>query len=143
MDDPYNLNRFLHAQESSYARALAEIKGGRKQSHWMWYIFPQIDGLGVSPTARQFAIKGIEEARAYLAHPVLGPRLLECAAAVVALETEPIEEIFGYPDYLKLRSSATLFGAALPPGSVFDRLIEKYYDGKPDEKTLQLARRTT
>ena len=104
----------------------------------MWYIFPQLDGLASSPTSKHFSIKGVEEARAYLHHPVLGPRLLECAEAVVAIEGRSAAEIFGSPDDLKLRSSATLFAALLPPGSIFDRLIAKYYTGARDDKTLHL-----
>ncbi len=136
--DPFHLIRFVVAQEHSYQRALSEIAGGRKRTHWMWYIFPQLEGLASSPTARLFAIQGVDEAKAYLAHPVLGPRLLECAEAVVAIEGRTAAEIFGYPDDLKLRSSATLFAAVLPPGSVFERLLAQYYDGGRDEKTLQL-----
>ena len=108
-DDPYNLSRFLQAQEDDYKEALSEIRNGRKRSHWMWYIFPQIDGLAFSSTSKHYAIKSIEEAKAYLAHPVLGPRLLECAQAVVDVEGRSAAEIFGSPDDLKLRSCATLF----------------------------------
>lgn len=138
MDDPHNLNRFVEAQEDDYERALAEITSGRKRTHWMWYIFPQIDGLGFSPLTRHFSIKSVEEAKAYLAHPVLGPRLMECAEAVVAVESRSAAEIFGSPDDLKLKSCATLFASVLPPGSVFDRLLAKYYMGARDAKTLQL-----
>jgi uncharacterized protein (DUF1810 family) len=140
-DDPFNLDRFLQAQESDYAIALSEIKAGRKRSHWMWYIFPQIDGLAFSSTSRHYSIKSLEEARAYLAHPVLGPRLQECAAAVVALENRSMQEVFGYPDVLKLRSCATLFAAASPPGSIFDRLLWMHYQGQSDEKTRLLLER--
>jgi uncharacterized protein (DUF1810 family) len=136
--DPYDLGRFQQAQEDDYEQALSEITNGRKRSHWMWYIFPQIDGLGSSSTARHYAIKSLDEARAYLAHPVLGPRLLECAEAVVRVEGRSAREIFGSPDDLKLRSSATLFACVSPPGSVFDRLLEKYYQGRRDDRTLQL-----
>ena len=104
----------------------------------MWFGFPQIDGLAFSSTSKLYSIKGVEEARAYLDHPVLGPRLLECAEAVVRLEGRSAREIFGSPDDLKLRSCATLFACVLPPGSVFDRLLGKYYGGRPDGKTLQL-----
>jgi uncharacterized protein (DUF1810 family) len=136
--DPYDLGRFLQAQEDDYEQALSEIKAGRKRTHWMWYIFPQIDGLGVSSTSRRYAIKGLDEARAYLDHPILGPRLLECAEAVVRLEGKTAREIFGSPDDLKLRSCATLFACASPPGSVFERLLTKYYQGRRDDKTLDL-----
>jgi uncharacterized protein (DUF1810 family) len=138
MSDPYDLSRFVQAQESVYKTALSEIASGRKRTHWMWYIFPQLDGLASSPTSKRYAIKGTQEARAYLEHPILGPRLLECATAVVAVEGRSVAEIFGSPDHLKLRSSATLFAVLLAPGSVFDRVIAKYYDGVRDPRTLQL-----
>ena len=137
-DDPYNLSRFLQAQEAEYEQAPAEIKSGHKRTHWMWYIFPQIDGLALSSTSRRYAIKSLDEARAYLDHPILGPRLRECAEAVVRLEGKSAREIFGSPDDLKLRSCATLFACVSPPGSVFDRLLGKYYGGARDDKTLRL-----
>jgi len=137
-DDPYDLNRFVRAQEGDYEQARSEIQRGEKRTHWMWYIFPQIDGLGFSSTAKHYAIKSIEEARAYLDHPVLGPRLLECAEATIAVEGRSATEIFGSPDDLKLRSCATLFACVSPPGSVFDRLLAKYYPEGRDEKTLRL-----
>jgi uncharacterized protein (DUF1810 family) len=132
------LSRFVHAREDDYEQAISEIRSGRKRTHWMWYIFPQIDGLAFSSTSRHYAIKSIEEAKAYLQHPILGPRLLECAEAVLHIEGRSAAEIFGSPDDLKLRSCATLFACVLPPGSVFDRLLEKYYQGERDEKTLHL-----
>jgi uncharacterized protein (DUF1810 family) len=137
-EDPYDLKRFLLAQEADYDRALSEIRGGRKRSHWMWYIFPQFDGLGFSSASRRYSIKSLPEARAYLEHPVLGTRLLECAETVVSLESRSATDIFGSPDDLKLRSCGTLFATVSPPGSVFDRLLGKYYQGKPDAKTLRL-----
>jgi uncharacterized protein (DUF1810 family) len=137
-DDPYDLRRFVRAQEADYQRAFLEIKGGRKRSHWMWYIFPQFDGLALSSTSKRYAIKSLAEAAAYLDHPVLGPRLLECAEAVVGVAGRSAAEIFGSPDDLKLRSCATLFACILPPGSVFDRLLAKYYRGERDGKTIQL-----
>jgi uncharacterized protein (DUF1810 family) len=136
--DPYDLGRFLQAQEDDYEQALAEIASGRKRTHWMWYIFPQIDGLAFSSTSRRYAIKSLDEARAYLEHPILGPRLLECAEAVVGLEGLSAREIFGSPDDLKLRSCATLFACASPSGSVFDRILTKYYQAQRDDKTLQV-----
>jgi uncharacterized protein (DUF1810 family) len=139
-DDPFNLNRFLEAQDDDYATALAEIKAGAKRSHWMWYIFPQLDGLGYSSTARFYAIKNLDEVRAFLDHPVLGPRLRECAQAVLDVQGKSAAAIFGSPDDLKLRSSATLFAIVSPPGSVFERILEKYFGGKPDEKTVMLLR---
>ena len=137
-NDPYQLGRFVQAQQDDYQQALAEISAGRKRTHWMWYIFPQIDGLAFSSTSKLYSIKSIEEAKAYLDHPILGPRLLECAEAALRVEGRSAAEIFGSPDDLKLRSCATLFACAAPPGSVFDRLLEKYYDGERDPRTLQL-----
>jgi uncharacterized protein (DUF1810 family) len=138
MHDIYDLNRFVAAQTDDYERALSEIISGRKRSHWMWCIFPQLDGLAFSPTAKRYAIKSVEEARAYLAHPILGPRLLNCAEAVVGVEGRSATEIFGSPDDLKLKSCATLFSSVAPTGSVFDRLLEKYYRGARDGRTLEL-----
>ncbi len=137
-DDPYDLNRFVRAQQGDYGRALAEVQAGRKRTHWMWYIFPQLDGLAFSSTSKYYAIKGLEEARAYLGHPVLGPRLLECAEAALRVEGRSATEVFGSPDDLKLRSCATLFACVSPPGSVFDRLLDRYYGGERDRKTLRL-----
>lgn len=136
--NPHDLNRFLEAQEGDHERALAEVRAGRKRTHWMWYVFPQLDGLGSSDMARRYAIKSRAEAEAYLNHPVLGPRLVECAEAALAVEGRSALEVFGSPDDLKLRSCATLFAAVSPPGSVFERLLEKYYGGRRDEKTLRL-----
>lgn len=136
--DPFRLDRFLQAQEGIYDVALAEIRNGRKQSHWMWFIFPQIDGLAFSPTSKYYAIKSLEEARAYLNHPILGSRLLESAEAVVSVEGKSASGIFGHPDDMKLKSCATLFARVSPPGSLFARLLEKYFQGQPDGKTLQL-----
>lgn len=137
-DDPYDLRRFVRAQETDYERALSEIRGGRKRTHWMWYIFPQIDGLAFSSTSKHYAIKSLAEAKAYLEHPILGPRLLACAEAAIGVDGRSAMEIFGSPDDLKLRSCATLFACVLPPGSVFERLLTKYYRGERDSKTLQL-----
>ena len=137
-DDPYDLNRFVQAQQDDYAQALSEIRRGRKRTHWMWYIFPQLDGLAFSQTSKHYSIKSLDEARAYLNHPVLGPRLLECAEAVLRVEGRSANDIFGSPDDLKLRSSATLFASVLPCNSVFARLLEKYYPDGPDSKTLRL-----
>lgn len=137
-DDPYHLGRFVRAQQDGFEQALAEIRSGKKRTHWIWYVFPQFDGLAFSSTSKHYAIKSIEEAKAYLAHPLLGPRLLECAEAVVRVEGRTATEIFGSPDDLKLRSCATLFDCVSPPGSVFDRLLDKYYRGERDRKTLRL-----
>ena len=117
---------------------LAEIRSGRKRSHWMWYIFPQFDGLGFSSTSKRYAIKSAAEAEAYLGHPVLGPRLRECAEAVLRVEGRSAFEIFGPPDDMKVRSCATLFAHVSPVGSVFDRLLDKYYQGERDSKSLRL-----
>jgi uncharacterized protein (DUF1810 family) len=136
--DPYDLDRFLSAQADSYEAALSEIRNGQKITHWMWYIFPQIDGLASSATSKHFAIKSIEEARAYLEHPILGPRLLECAEAALAVDGKSARSIFGSPDDLKLRSCATLFACVTPAGSVFERLLDKYYRGERDGSTLRL-----
>ena len=139
--DPYDLERFLDAQAGVYDEALAEIRAGRKQSHWMWFIFPQIAGLGFSETSRHFAIRDRAEAAAYLAHPVLGVRLRECAQATLGLKGRSAEEAFGAVDALKLRSSATLFAAVSPDGSVFHQLLDVYFSGRGDEKTHQLLGR--
>jgi len=138
LKDPFDLNRFLEAQERDFEVALSEIKAGQKRSHWMWYVFPQIDGLGFSAMSRRYAIKSLAEAEAYLAHPILGPRLKEIVETALQIEGRTANQIFGSPDDMKLLSSATLFAAASPPGSVFERLIAKYFDGKRDEKTLRL-----
>src|SRR5882672_8518467 len=127
--DPHGLDRFVAAQRGVEAEALAEIRGGQKRSHWMWHVFPQLAGLGMSEMSRKYAIRNRAEAEAYLRHPVLGPRLVECAEAVLGVEGRSAHEIFASPDDLKLRSCATLFASVSPPGSVFDRLIDKYYAG--------------
>jgi uncharacterized protein (DUF1810 family) len=137
--DPHDLNRFLLAQEGDFDIALSEITSGKKRSHWMWFIFPQFDGLGFSPTSKHFAIKNLEEAKAYLEHPILGPRLLACADAVMGIEGRTAHEIFGSPDDSKLKSCATLFACVSEQGSAFDRLLTKYYQGKRCEKTLKLV----
>ena len=134
-----DLSRFLKAQEQDYEQALREIRSGRKRSHWMWYIFPQIQGLGFSPTAQYYAIRDLQEARDYLAHPVLGARLKEISSALLDLNGLSASEIFGYPDDLKLRSSMTLVRMADLNEPVFLEVLEKYYDGKPDARTVELA----
>jgi uncharacterized protein (DUF1810 family) len=139
LSDPHALSRFLEAQEDDYARALSEIRAGRKRTHWMWYVFPQFDGLGSSPASRRYSIKSVPEAKAYLDHPVLGLRLIECAEAALAVDGRSALEIFGSPDDLKLRSCATLFACVSPAGSVFDRLLAKYYQGVRDGRTLELT----
>lgn len=134
----YNLERFKRAQQQDYAIALREIRNGRKRSHWMWYIFPQVRGLGHSSMADYYGIDGLEEARAYLADGVLGPRLTEISEALLALEDKDAERIFGFPDVLKLRSCMTLFAAVSEEGSVFHRVLDTYYHGEKDELTLSL-----
>jgi uncharacterized protein (DUF1810 family) len=136
--DPHDLARFIAAQTADYAAALAEISAGRKQSHWMWYIFPQFQGLGFSAMSKRYAIRSAAEARAYLAHPLLGPRLVRCCVAALSVEGRSATEIFGSPDDMKLRSSATLFASVSPAGSVFEQVLEKFFDGLCDAKTLNL-----
>lgn len=141
MSDVFELQRFVDAQARNYDLALAELRAGRKDSHWMWYVFPQIAGLGVSAMAQTYAIGSLAEARAYLAHPVLGVRLLECVAAVVAVNGRSAREIFGGPDDMKLRSSLTLFARAAPGGTLFRRALDLYFDGEPDPRTLEILAR--
>lgn len=127
----------MRAQERAYEKALAEIRSGRKRSHWMWYVFPQIAGLGFSEMSRRYAIRGAAEARAYLKHPLLGRRLLECFEAALGVEGRTAHEIFGSPDDLKFGSCATLFGSVTPPGSVFEQALDRYFDGQPDPRTIE------
>ncbi len=136
--DPFNLARFILAQEETFDVALSELGRGRKQSHWMWYIFPQVDGLGSSPAAIEYAIKSLEEARAYLNHPVIGPRLLKCCRTILSVQGKSASEIMGYPDDLKLRSSMTLFSLVADSHSEFTEVIEKYFRGQQDRLTLEL-----
>ena len=138
--DPHNLHRFVDAQAHVFPQALSELGAGRKRSHWMWFIFPQIAGLGSSDLARRYAISGRQEAEAYLHHPVLGPRLRQCTELVKQVTGRAIEEIFGYPDDLKFRSSVTLFAAVAPSEEVFSEALAKYFSGEPDSATLALLR---
>jgi uncharacterized protein (DUF1810 family) len=137
-EDRYNLQRFLEAQAAVFDRVLAELGEGRKRSHWMWFVFPQIAGLGSSGTAQHFAISGLDEAAAYLAHPILGARLSQCTQLVNQISTATIEQIFGYPDHLKFRSSMTLFAKAAPSDPIFRAALDRYFDGQPDDATLAL-----
>lgn len=137
-DDAYELARFVQAQEGVYPQALAELKSGRKRSHWMWFVFPQFQGLGSSSTSRRYAIKSLAEAQAYLAHPVLGPRLQASCEAVLAVRGRSVHDIFGSPDDMKLKSCATLFERVAPPASVFARLLDACFGGQRDEATLRL-----
>jgi uncharacterized protein (DUF1810 family) len=137
MDDPYDLERFVTAQDAggTYGHATAELRRGRKTSHWMWFVFPQIAGLGQSPTSRRFAIRSLDEARAYLAHPVLGPRLIECAGIVAETQGRTAEQIFGGLDAQKLHSSVTLFLRADPGTPVLSQMLGRFFDGQPDQAT--------
>jgi uncharacterized protein (DUF1810 family) len=137
-DDPFHLQRFVDAQEPVLHRVRAELQRGRKASHWMWFVFPQVAGLGSSPVAQHYALSGLDEARAYLAHPVLGPRLRECAKLAADVEKGSAAEVFGYPDDLKLRSSMTLFAHAAPDEPVFAAVLDRYFDGVADPRTLEL-----
>ena len=137
------LDRFLQAQENVYTQALRELRGGRKVSHWMWFIFPQIEGLGVSETSRRYAIRSLEEAREYLRHPVLGTRLAECTGAVNDLAGRSAREIFGTPDDRKFRSSMTLFALVDGADPVFGSALEKYFAGERDARTVELLGRAS
>ena len=141
MSDPFDLERFENAQQGSYATALKELRGGGKRTHWIWFIFPQFKGLGSSHTSEHFAIRSLDEARAYLAHPVLGPRLLECCDALMGWTHVSASDLLGHPDDLKLRSSMTLFELVDRPGGIFSRMLDAFFDGRRDERTLALAGR--
>jgi uncharacterized protein (DUF1810 family) len=138
-DDPYDLQRFVAAQDAggTYDHATAELRNGRKTSHWMWFIFPQVAGLGYSPASQTYAITSLAEARAYLAHPVLGARLIECAEILTRVPGRTAEQIFGEVDALKLRSCVTLFRHAAPDQPVFGLVLDQYFDGIPDPATEQ------
>ena len=140
-DESFDLNRFMTAQRGIYARVLKELRCGRKRSHWMWFILPQIKGLGNSALSQRYAIRSLAEAMAYLSHPVLGARLVDCANAILAVEGRSASDIFGYPDDLKLKSSMTLFAAISGETSVFIKVLSKFYDGKQDEKTITILKR--
>ncbi len=140
MGDPFDLARFVEAQASSYLRAFAELERGRKESHWMWFIFPQVSGLGSSPMAWRYAIGSLAEARAYLAHPVLGPRFRACVTALLKHPEKSAHAIFGSPDDLKLRSSLTLFAEAAPEEPLFGEALEAFYGGHADDRTLEILR---
>jgi uncharacterized protein (DUF1810 family) len=136
--DPFDLQRFIDAQQGSYERAAAELRQGAKQGHWMWYIFPQLRGLGHSAMSQKYGIASKGEARAYLAHPTLGARLIECTQLALDANTASAAELFPYPDDLKFRSSMTLFAASAPEPNVFSAALQKYFGGEPDKKTLRL-----
>lgn len=137
MHDAYNLQRFVDAQAQVYEQALAELRAGRKRSHWMWFVFPQIKGLGRSDMAQHYAIGDLDEARAYLQHPLLGPRLEECARAIAPQVDRSAHQIFGSPDDLKLHSSMTLFAAAAPEREIFREVLDTFFDGVPDAGTME------
>ncbi|MGA1801440.1 DUF1810 domain-containing protein [Rhizobium sp. HT1-10] len=139
--DPHDLARFVEAQAGIYAEALAELSAGRKRSHWMWFVFPQVTGLGTSAMSKRYAIGSEAEATTYLDHPLLGPRLLRCVEAMLAVEDRSAHDILGSPDDMKFRSSLTLFAAVSPAGSVFHRALDRFFDGAQDEKTLAVLRR--
>jgi uncharacterized protein (DUF1810 family) len=141
MDDTYNLQRFVDAQNPVFAQVCSELHAGQKTSHWMWFIFPQIGGLGSSSLARKYAISSLDEAKAYLNHPVLGPRIKECTRLVLSIEGRTVGEIFGTPDDLKFRSSLTLFAHAEPAEQAFQDALRKYFGGEEDSLTVaQLMR---
>ena len=137
-NDPYNLQRFLEAQAMNYDDALAELKAGEKRSHWMWYVFPQYKGLGMSRMSQEYAIRSLDEARAYLEHPILGDRLLECSETVLSIDDYSAFDILGSPDDMKLRSCATLFAVVSPPDSLFMQILDRFYQGEKDRQTLDL-----
>jgi uncharacterized protein (DUF1810 family) len=141
MDNDFDLDRFVAAQDAVIATVLSELRTGRKHTHWMWFNFPQVAGLGHSAMAQQYAIHSSDEAAAYLAHPVLGARLRECASLVLAVEDKPIEEIFDSPDDRKFQSSMTLFSDIAPDEAVFQACLDKYFDGQPDPATLDFLSR--
>lgn len=142
-DDAFDLARFVKAQRDCYAQALRELRAGRKSSHWMWFVFPQFDGLGMSPTSRRYAIRSLAEAQAYLRHEILGARLLECTEVVNRLEGHSAHRIFGSPDDMKFRSSMTLFEIAAGPASPFAAALDRYFAGERDARTLELVRRAS
>ena len=138
MEDIYNLQRFIKEQQRDYTTAYVEVSQGKKRSHWMWYIFPQIVGLGMTATSHKYSIKSIDEAKAYIAHPYLGKNLINISKVLLSLDENDPYKIFGSPDYLKLCSSMTLFAEAAPEEEVFQKVIEKYYGGRKDERTLAI-----
>ncbi len=137
MANDFNLERFVEAQNGVYDTALAELRAGRKRTHWMWFIFPQIEGLGHSAMAQRYAIRSADEAAAYLAHPVLGPRLRACAAAVASHDDRGVDEIFGHPDNLKFHSSMTLFADVAPDEAIFQACLDQFFDGRADPATQE------
>jgi uncharacterized protein (DUF1810 family) len=141
MSQKHLLQRFLDAQESSFSQALTELQWGKKQSHWMWYTFPQIQGLGLSATSKHYALQDEEEAKAFVQHPLLGSRLLQLCEVLLALPNRDATRIMGSPDDVKLRSSMTLFAAVEPTQPIFQQVLDKFYEGIPDPQTLRLLKR--
>jgi uncharacterized protein (DUF1810 family) len=141
MADPFNLDRFVKAQDSVQMQVRSELRAGRKRTHWMWFVFPQLAGLGSSPTARHYALASLEEARSYMAHSILGPRLIECTSLVNAVEGQSAHQIFGYPDDLKFHSSMTLFTLAQPDERAFLDALHRYFDGATDGLTVEILAR--
>lgn len=140
MEDKYNLARFIEEHELTYSRAYEELSNGRKQTHWMWWIFPQIAGLGMTYTSQYFSIQSLDEARAFLEHPYLGKNLRDISRVLLTLDTDDAGYVMGYPDNLKLCSSMTLFSEADPTEKVFQKVLDKYYNGKKDERTLRILK---
>ena len=140
MDDPHDLHRFVEAQQRTFMQAVSELEDGHKTSHWMWFVFPQLRGLGRSPMATRYGIESLDEARAYLAHPLLGSRLKECVRLALRIDGRSITEIFGSPDDMKFRSCMTLFDRAAPDETLFAQALQKYFGGTPDARTLELLR---
>jgi uncharacterized protein (DUF1810 family) len=140
MKDSFHLQRFVEAQDSVYEQVRSELREGCKRSHWMWFIFPQIEGLGYSPMARKFALASLDEAQAYLQHTVLGPRLVECTTLVTAVSGRTVEQIFGSPDDMKFRSCMTLFAHAAPDQPIFRQALQKYFQGELDRLTIERLR---
>ncbi len=138
MADPFNLQRFVDAQEREYEFVLEELRAGQKLTHWMWFVFPQVIGLGYSPMSVRYAITSLEEAQAYLEHSVLGTRLEECTRLVLRIDGCTVEEIFGYPDFYKFRSCMTLFAACTPGNGIFRDALDAFFEGEPDETTISI-----
>ena len=138
MEDPYNLRKFLDAQDPIYDQVVAELRSGIKRGHWMWYIFPQVAGLALSPMSERYSIESVEEAKAYLDHPVLGTRLIECVQLVTSIEGRSVQQIFGHPDWLKFRSCLTLFVETHVNDRVFEKALDKYFEGVPDLLTIEI-----
>ena len=142
MDDLFNLERFVEAQRAEYPQVLVELRAGRKRSHWIWFIFPQLKGLGRSPASEHYGVASLDEARAYLSHPVLGPRLEECTRLVNQIEGSTVDQIFGFPDNLKFRSSMTLFSRAAPDNPIYVAALDKCFAGEADPRTIELLQQT-